>query len=225
MNAPAPTPPTELLVICARRYNGHELWTALGIFQNRGHTFEVVSTDTTIKDELTFQPNTLSRRVYDITPAEIDLFKGVVVVSGNMKDTEAYWTDAHVQNLIKEARALDKVVAAICCSVPTLAGVVKDVPVSFFPLQRSRRRLAAGGAILTNVALTVSPEHKIATAEHQMATQMWATEICNLVEGLPPSYTFTDSGYRPKGRLRRMPPGVGESIEEARQTRRANNGN
>jgi putative intracellular protease/amidase len=222
MSTPTPTPTPELLVICARRYNGHELWTALGIFQGRGHTFEVVSTDTTIKDELTFQPNILSRRVYDVHPSEIALLKGVVVVSGNMKDTEAYWTDDHVQDLIKEARSLDKVVAAICCSVPTLAGVVKDVPVSFFPLLRSRRRLTEGGAIFTNVALTVSPKHRIATAEHQMATQMWATEICNLLEGLPPSYTFTDSGYTPKGRPRRMPPGVGESIEEARQVRRSN---
>lgn len=207
----------RILVVCARRYNGHELWTALGIFKRRGYAFDVASTELLIKDELTFQPNTIPRKVYDY-PATAETFQkyvALVVVSGNMGDTEAYWEDPHVQSLVKVADTEAKVVAAICCSVPTLWQVVQDTKVSFFPLQRSRRRLQAGGAILQNVAVTVD-KNKV-TAEHQMATQMWAEEICNRIEGKPQHYTFVDSGFRPKGHERKFTPEILDSIYAARR--------
>lgn len=210
----------RILVICARRYNGHELWTALGIFKKNGFAFDVTSTDTLIKDELTFQPNVIPKKVYDFpaTPETFDPYVALVVVSGNMADTEAYWEDSHVQALVKTADKCDKTVAAICCSVPTLWQVVKDTKVSFFPLQRSRRRLQAGGAILQNVAVTVD-KNKV-TAEHQMATQMWAEEICNLIQGKPPIYQLTDSGFRPKGTERRFTPEILGAIEAARNEKK-----
>src|SRR5882672_1852858 len=96
----------RVLIVCARRYNGHELWTLLGVLQNRGHSFEVVSTDLIIKDELTFQPNKLKRLVYDIVPDDaVSTHDAICVVSGNMADTEAYWTDKHVQKLLRAFRS------------------------------------------------------------------------------------------------------------------------
>lgn len=209
----------RILVLCARRYNGHELWTALGVFQGRGFGFDVVSTDHVIKDELTFQANTIEQLVYDIphSLSSFDPYDAFVIVSGNMKDTEKYWTDPHVQGLVKLADAHNLTLAAICCSVPTLHQVVQDTKVSFFPLMRSRQRLSNGGAILMNVAVTVD-KNKV-TAEHQMATEMWATEICNLIEGLPQTYHFEDFGFKPKGRKRRLDPAILDSIEKAKATR------
>ena len=32
----------KVLVVCARRYNGHELWTFLGVLQEAEIEFEVV---------------------------------------------------------------------------------------------------------------------------------------------------------------------------------------
>jgi putative intracellular protease/amidase len=177
---------SKVLVVCARRYNGHELWTALGVMQERGHEFEVVSTDKTIKDELTLRPD------------------AIMIVSGNMKDTEAYWDDKTVLKLISDINQDDGVVAAICCSVPTIRQVANGKQVSFYPLVRSRERLRDAGAILKTVALTV--DGRLVTAEHQMATQMWAEEFCNVLEGLPPEYNLQDSGYVPKGRPRRITP-------------------
>ncbi len=165
---------SHLLVICAKRYNGHELWTMLGVVQERGHTFEVVSQSTLIRDELTLKPNTIEHTVYDIQSA--NGFNAVVVVSGNMKDTEAYWTDGHVQDILDDFNDSDKIIAAICCSVPTLAPVVKGIKVSYFPLIRSRHRLRDHGAILQNTSLTV--DGRFITAENQMITEMWAEEIC-----------------------------------------------
>lgn len=204
----------NLLVICAKRYNGHELWTLLGVLQARGHSFEVVSQDTLIKDELTLRPNTINRTVWEVPFTEADSYDAVVVVSGNMADTEAYWTDKHVIGLLQSFREADKVCAAICCSVPTLAPIVRDVKVSFFPLMRSRHRLRDHGAILQTTSLTV--DGKTVTAENQMITQMWAEEICNLLEGKEPVHKFHDSGFTPKGSERRMSPEVRKAIDESR---------
>ena len=205
----------KVLIICAQRYNGHELWTLLGKLQQRGHQFEVVSQDLLIKDELTLRPNTIKRLVWDVDPKiAVQEFDGVCVVSGNMADTEKYWTDNHVIDILKTFRAEDKVCAAICCSVPTLAPIVEGVKVSFFPLMRSRNRLRDHGAILQTTSLTV--DKRTITAENQMITHMWGDEICNMLEGKPQQHHFTDSGFVPKGSERRMPPEVRKAIDEAR---------
>lgn len=203
---------SHLLVICAKRYNGHELWTMLGVVQERGHTFEVVSQSTLIRDELTLKPNTIARTVYEVhTTFDHD---AVVVVSGNMKDTEAYWTDKHVVKLLEGFDAEEKIIAAICCSVPTLGPVVNGIKVSYFPLIRSRHRLRDHGAILQNTSLTV--DGRFITAENQMITEMWAEEICNRLEGLPEQYKMVDCGWSPKGLERKMDPDVRKAIDESR---------
>jgi putative intracellular protease/amidase len=207
----------HFLVVCAKRYNGHELWTLLGVLSERKHTFEVVSQDVLIRDELTLRPNTIERRVWEVLPEEHSKFDGMIVVSGNMADTEAYWKDNHVQSLLETFKSSDKICAAICCSVPTLAPIAKGVKVSFFPLMRSRDRLRNYGALLQNTSITV--DGKIITAENQMMTQMWATEICNVVEGSKPQYEMSDSGFTPKGLERRMSPEVRASIDEDRDTK------
>lgn len=207
------------LVICAQRYNGHELWTLLGILQQKGVTFEVVSTETLIKDEMTLRPNVTARRVYDVSPTALKEFDAVCVVSGNMADTEAYWKDKHVISLLQEARVQDKVIAAICCSVPTLGPVVRGVKVSYFPLVRSRHHLEKFGAALQPVSLSV--DKRTVTAENQMITQMWAEEIVNLLENpnAAPLYSFGDSGFVPKGSERKMPKEVRKAIDAARAAR------
>lgn len=203
----------HVLVVCAKRYNGHELWTALGVIQNRGHTFEVVSQSTRIMDEITFKPNDIDRTVWEVRPEEIANYDGIMIVSGNMKDTEDYWDDVHVLRLIQLTSEQGKAVAAICCSVPTIREVATNKRVSFFPLVRSRERLLAHGAILTKVACTV--DGTLVTAEHQMATQMWANAYCDVLEGKEDADPgLVDSGYVPRGRPRKPIPEV-EAVKEA----------
>lgn len=191
----------KVLVICAKQYNGHELWTALGIMQRRGIEFEVVSTQREIKDEISFQPNIIDRTVGDLLPNEMFDFDGIMIVSGNMKDTEAYWRDERVLNQIRMADQMGKAIAAICCSVPTIREVAKGKRVSFFPLIRSRMLLEEAGAVLTTVAVSV--DGRLVTAEHQMATQLWATAFSNILEGKPDGVNLVDSGFTPKGRERK----------------------
>ncbi len=183
------------LIIVSRRYNGHEVWTALGVIQERGHTFEVVSTGLIIMDEKTGRKNNIERLVYDVPLAEIPEYDGVMVISGNPDDTTAYWTDRHVQRIILTAHNHDLAIAGICVGVPTIRLAAKDKKVSAFPLVSSLDLLHRAGATVTTLTLTV--DGKLVTAEHQMATQMWAEEYCNVLEGKPPQYSFHDSGYRP----------------------------
>ena len=207
---------SRILVVCARQYNGHELWTALGVMVKRDHTFSLMSTGLLIEDEVTHQKNKIKLLVGDIPPgvasAEYDAF---MVVSGNMKDTEAYWKNPTMLEYAKTFDALNKPIAAICCSVPTIRQVAKGKKVSFFPLVRSRQLLQAEGAILQTVALT--RDQNLVTAEHQMASQVWGEEFCNLIEGKPQEHFFQDSGFVPAGRERKPIPEV-EAIRQ-RQVR------
>jgi len=200
---------SHILVVCARRYNGHELWTALGVIRQRGHTFELISTDYIIQDEITMQPNRIKRTVDEVAAEEMKQFDAFMIVSGNMKDTEAYWMHDRVLSYIDTANEDSKPIAAICCSVPTVRHAATGKKVSFFPLVRSRQLLSEAGAQLQTVALTV--DANLVTAEHQMASQMWAEEFCNMIEGKPPEYSFVDSGYTPKGR-ERMPIPIVEEL-------------
>jgi putative intracellular protease/amidase len=198
----------NVLVVCARQYNGHELWTALGILQEQGHTFEVISTDYYIQDEVTFKPNVIERIIPEVDADELgEKFDGLMIVSGNMADTEAYWDDPKVQSYVTRAGELDLPTAAICCSVPTIASIAEGKRVSFFPLVRSKIRLRDAGAILTTVAMTV--DGKLVTAEHQMASQIWAEAFSDVLHGREyRGVELQDSGYTPKGQERKPIPGM-----------------
>lgn len=191
----------KILVICAQRYNGHELWTSLGVLKNRGHKFTVTSTSLIIRDEITNQPNRIPLLVKDVPYQD---YNAIMIVSGNMQDTEAYWKEPHVLKYIEYFNSLKAPIAAICCSVPTIRYAARDKKVSFFPLVRSRELLKNAGAILQTVAMT--RDQNLVTAEHQMATQIQAEEFCNLVEGIPQQHFLHDSGFVPRGHERKPIP-------------------
>ncbi len=213
--------PMRQLVICARRYNGHELWTLLGKLQESQVEFEVVSTDLLIKDELTFRPNTVERTVWDVMEGEVEDFDGISIVSGNMADTEEYWDNAHVLSLLKVFKKEKKVISAVCCSVPTLAGICKGTKVSFFPLIRSRDRLLRGGALLQTVSLTTDYDHLTTTAENQMLSFAWAESIVCLLKGEKSPHEFVSSGYELNFRgktPRKLKPDVEKALTRYRPT-------
>jgi putative intracellular protease/amidase len=135
---------------------------------------------------------------------DVSGFDGLSVVSGNMADTEAYWTDRRVLGYVKSFDEREKPIAAICCSVPTIRNVAAGKRVSFYPLVRSRDLLHQAGAILQSVAVTV--DGRLVTAEHQMATQVWAEAYVDVLMGRTPELNLVDSGYRPMGNPRKPIP-------------------
>ena len=183
----------NVLILVAEKYNGHELWVTLGVLQSRGHSFEVASTGYLISDEVTGQPNKIGLLVSDIK--SVDKYDALMVVSGDMAKTEAYWTLPEAQKIVGWFFEQNKPIAAICCSVPTIRKAAKGKRVSYFPLIRSRELLEQAGAIPTTLSVTV--DGTLVTAEHQMATQMWVESFCDVLEGKTPEITLTDSGFEP----------------------------
>lgn len=184
----------RVLVLAARRYNGHELWTALGVMQNRGHSPEVVSTAYEVEDEVTGQRNTIKLCIPDVIENVTSMWDALMIVSGNPEDTESFWHMPQVQKIVKEFADAVKPIAAICVSVPTVRLAARGKRVSYFPLLRSRMALLEAGAILSNISVTV--DGNLVTAEHQMATEMWAELFCDVMENKPLRYTLSDSGFR-----------------------------
>lgn len=194
----------KVLVVVARQYNGHELWTALGVMHERGHTFEVISTVLHIVDEVTFQANIIERTLDDVP--NLDGFDALMFVSGNMADTEAYWTDKRTLAYVDEAHERGIPIAAICCSVPTIRAAAKGKKVSFFPLIRSEQMLKRAGALCQKVS--ISADGNLVTAEHQMSSQVWAETFCNVMEGLPHGLELEETDFMPLGNERKPIPGV-----------------
>ncbi len=204
----------KVLVICAQRYNGHELWTFLGVLQEAGLEFEVISTATLIEDEITYQPNIIERTLDDVQ--NIDEFDGIAFVSGNMKDTEKYWDDPRTLGYVRQAQARDIPIAAICCSVPTIREATNGKKVSYFPLIRSTERLVNAGAIPQTVSITV--DGKIVTAENQMGTQMWAEAFVRVLNGEEVDLGLIDTHWMPGGREKKPDPDLQRLREISKRT-------
>lgn len=197
---------SRVLVICSRRYNQHQLWGALNVMLERGHSSEVVSTDYIIQDEESLSPNRISRTLDDLKDLQAltESFDALMVISGNHYDTESYWSDKRALAIVDAFAALERPIAAICAAVPTIRGAAAGKIVSYFPLIRSRQLLQDARAILSGSVLT--RDHNIVTAANEMMTEIWAEEFCNLLEGLPQEHHFEDSGFVPKGRPRKPMP-------------------
>lgn len=195
----------KVLIVTVRRYNPRELWVTLGVLRKADIEFEVVSTSTTITDEDGIgYYHTLNRTVYEVE--DVDDFDGLMVISGNPNDTYGYWSDIPVLQIVHKLNKSNKALAAICVSVPTLRHAAKGKRVSFYPLLRSKALLESNGAILSDVVVSV--DQNLCTAEHQMATQLWAECFVDLLKTGTADPGLTDSGFRPPVRERRPIPEV-----------------
>jgi protease I len=206
----------KVLHICSQHFNGNELWTAFSVMKRRGHTVCLTSTGKIIVDEVTGERRRLKRSLDE--PQDPHKFDALIFTSGNMQDSEAYWTNKTATGYVKEFNAQGKPIAAICITVPVLAPAVDGKTVTCFPLIRSKEIMRRAGATLSPVSMV--RDQNIVTAENQMMTQMWAEEFCNLLEGIPPQFVLTDSGFVPGG-IPRKPIRELELIKAAR-ARQAN---
>jgi putative intracellular protease/amidase len=195
----------KVLLVVAQMFNGHELWMTMKVLAREGIEAEVISTKRIMKDEVTMEQFATKRTIKDVHPDELDDFDGLMVISGNMKLTEAYWKNPRVLDYVM--RNQPKPTAAICCSVPTIRHMAKGKEVSFFPLIRSRDLLRRAGAVLSNTSLSV--DGNLVTAENQMLTETWAEQFAALVKGEPATAHVKDSGFRAGGLTpRKTPPDI-----------------
>jgi len=188
-----------MLVLVSRRYNYTELWVTLKMFIARGHTFEIASTHQVIRSETSTDYNRVQRLVSEVP--SMKGFDGIVIISGNPEDTEKFWYDRHVQDLVQEASRTDLTIAGICAAVPAIRPAVRNKKVSYYPLIRSRDLLTEAGALLQTTSL--STDGRVVTAENESVTTMWATNICDVAEGKSPTYVLNPSTFKRKLRERK----------------------
>jgi len=182
----------KALVCTAKRYNGHEFWTTLGVLQKNEIAFTVLSQDEIIFDEITGKRVRAHGVLSAFDPLNLKRYNALIFISGNMKDTESYWNDPNALSLVDKAKELDLVIAAICCSVPTIRNAAKGKKVAHFPLMRATDLLTRAGAIPTYLSLEI--DRKLITAENQMVTQLWAECIVSVIKGQGVSLKLTPIG-------------------------------
>jgi putative intracellular protease/amidase len=194
----------NVLVLTVNKYNGHELWSGLGILQSRGHTFKIASTTLLIEDETTGGYNRAHMVWNDLKKQDLEEYDGLMIVSGDPKQTEKMWKDHQIEFLV--GNFAEQPVAAICAAVPAIRYITAGKRVAFYPLVRARQLLGDAGAILT--ALSVCVDANLVTAESQARSREWANYFCDLLEGIDPEFNLIDSGHVPKGKPRRPLPEV-----------------
>lgn len=207
----------KLLLICTQAFNPIEFWTVLGVAKERGVDVDIASTNKVIQNEDTKKRHRIKLTVGDLLDKDLSEYDGLVFTSGDMNMTKKNWHDDRLHVIVDGFHDRDKVIAATCGSVPIIRFAAKGKRVSFFPLVASRQLLEDAGAIPSPVCLT--RDDPIVTAEFPAASEMWAEEICNVLEGRPPQYEFTESGFTPKGRERMPIPEV-VLIQEGRERAR-----
>lgn len=195
----------RVLVITARRFNGHEFWVGVGALTARGISYDVVSTDKVLQDEKTRERVSVKMTLDGPFDVEYD---GLMVTSGNPKDTTLLWWDKRVREIV--SWFADKPVAAICAAVPAIRYIAEGKQVAAFPLVSAKELLRTAGAELSTKSLVL--DGKIVTAEHQMRSIEWANTFADLLEGKEVSHTIVDSGFVPKGGKMRPPKPIREMM-------------
>ena len=196
----------KVLAIVSRRYNYHEFWASLAVLQERGHEVVVVSSGWALRAEKGYDRAHKAHHLLSwLDEADLSVFDGLIVISGNPSDTEGYWHNETVLRAVEKFK--DRPIGAICQAVPTIRFAVRGTKVSYYPVMRAKALLEEAGAIPNGTVMT--RDGLAVTASYEVVTQTWATEYCNLLEGLPQEYFFhEDAASNVRGKPRREPPEI-----------------
>jgi putative intracellular protease/amidase len=189
---------THVLVICARRYNPHELYTVIDVLDARGYSPSIVSTDSVIQDMYTGEP---FRATYSLETAGQyhTVSSGIIFVEGELKDTQVLWTDKTVLEVVASFNQGRRPIAAIGTAVPCIRLVSCYKQVSFFPLNLEMKDLLTKAGADPS-GKTVTRDDNIVTGEHHQAARLVADEFCNLLDGAPWELVTHNSEFKPDGR-------------------------
>lgn len=191
----------KALVLTTPEYNRVELFGTMQVLKARGFEFELTSSRKIIKDEDTETYHSVERLITDITLEEALQFDCFIVTSGAPNQCKPFWTNSHVQRLVKGFFDSNKPLGGICMAAPTVASVARGKKVSTFPIIEARQFFTDRGATVQTLTLSIDPP--LVTCENQWGTEMWVTSICDLVEGKEPQIKLVDSKFNPVGRPRK----------------------
>lgn len=173
----------KALIIVSTLYNARELWGTMKILKNNDIDFEVISLNKNciIQDEEGPETIKIHGSVDDFILRTIEDFDALFIISGALKETMDHWHHKKIRRIVNRFNEQEKVIAAICCSVPTIRYVCKGKKVAFFPLAESRALLKDAGAVDSKMSLMI--DGRIITAETQIATKPWAQMAADVING------------------------------------------
>lgn len=143
-----------LMLICPENFRDEELLEPKGVFESEGAAVTVASRQAGACSGM-LGATAQAEIVWDAASA--DDYDAVVVVGG-AGSPQYLWDEARVHEIVRQANAAGKVVAAICLSGAVLAnaGILRGIEATVYPTPESKAALASGGAKYVEKDVVVS---------------------------------------------------------------------
>ncbi|MCW7074773.1 MAG: DJ-1/PfpI/YhbO family deglycase/protease [Candidatus Methanospirare jalkutatii] len=174
-----------LMVIAQQDFRDEELFEPKAVFEGAGASVFVAAPR---KETATGMLGGKVQPDFAISGVNASEFDAVVVVGGS-GSPKYLWDDTQLRNLVKDAYAGGKVVAAICLSPVVLAraGILKGKSATVFPSSDAVAELKKGGAIYKDESVVIAG--RIVTGRDPASAEAFANAIASLLRGEEPKQT------------------------------------
>jgi len=174
-----------LMVIAQENFQDKELFEPKEVFEGAGASVFVAAPR---KETATGMLSGKVQPDFAISDVNASEFDAVVVVGGS-GSPKYLWDDTQLRNLVKDAYADGKVVAAICLSPVVLAraGILKGKSATVFPSSDAVAELKRGGAIYKDGSIVIAG--RIVTGRDPASAEAFANAIVSLLRGEEPKQT------------------------------------
>jgi len=174
-----------LMVIAQENFQDKELIKPKEVFEGAGASVFVAAPR---KETATGMLGGKVQPDFAISDVNASEFDAVVVVGGS-GSPKYLWDDTQLRNLVKDAYAGGKVVAAICLSPVVLAraGILKGKSATVFPSSDAVAELKKEGAIYKDESVVIAG--RIVTGRDPASAEAFADAIVSLLRGEEPKQT------------------------------------
>jgi len=174
-----------LMVIAQQDFRDEELFKPKAVFEGAGASVFVAAPR---KETATGMLGGKVQPDFAISDVNASEFDAVVVVGGS-GSPKYLWDDTQLRNLVRDAYAGGKVIAAICLSPVVLAraGILKGKSATVFPSTDAVAELKKGGAIYKDESVVIAG--RIVTGRDPASAEAFANAIVSLLRGEEPKQT------------------------------------
>jgi len=174
-----------LMVIAQQDFRDEELFKPKEVFEGAGASVFVAAPRNETATGMLGGEVQPDFAISDVNASEFD----AVVVVGGSGSPKYLWDDTQLRNLVKDAYAGGKVVAAICLSPVVLAraGILKGKSATVFPSSDAVAELKKGGAIYKDESVVIAG--RIVTGRDPASAEAFANAIVSLLRGEEPKQT------------------------------------
>jgi len=174
-----------LMVIAQQDFRDEELFKPKEVFEGAGASVFVAAPRNETATGMLGGKVQPDFAISDVNASEFD----AVVVVGGSGSPKYLWDDTQLRNLVRDAYAGGKVVAAICLSPVVLAraGILKGKSATVFPSSDAVAELKKGGAIYKDKSVVIAG--RIVTGRDPASAEAFANAIVSLLRGEEPKQT------------------------------------